>query len=308
MPNSWSRAFRIVPFLLAATLPLGAADPEFPSGWRSAEVTVDGSAEEWAGRLVPIPETQLLLGVQNDGSFLYVCLKTSDEATRRRILALGFNFYFDTSGKADRAFGIRFPASPEPPPRPADGAAPEGGPPRTRQSASPYELEILGRGEADAGRMTVAQARPVAAALSETDGVLVVEIKVPLAFSIETPFAVQSGPGKTMALGLESARTAAPKSDKGRGNREGGGREGGTRIGGGMGGRGGFGSGGGGYRPGYGGTLGGEGSESRRGEGRSSDRPDEKSLGKPIKAWFRVPLATGPSLAPSPGPTQAAPR
>ena len=303
MPNRWFRASGIVPFLLAAALPVGAAYPEFPSGWRSAEVKVDGSAEEWAGKLVPVGTT-LLLGIQNDASFLYVCLKTSDEATRKRILALGLNFYFDASGKADKAFGIRYPASPEPPPTPADGAS-QGGATRRRRTASLEDIEILGRGEAEAGRMTVAQARPVAAALSENDGVFVVELKVPLAFSIDTPFAVQANPGQTIALGVEGAKPAAPRPDKGRG-REGGGREG-TRIGGG-GGRGGFGSGGGGYRPGYGGTLGGEGGEGRRGEGRSSDRPDEKSLGKPIKTWFRVPLASGPSPDPAPGPAQTAPR
>lgn len=282
--------------------PLCAADPEFPSAWRTTEIVVDGSAGDWAGKLVPIPDAPIFLGVQNDGSFLYICLKTADEAAKKRIHALGVNFYLDGSGKADRSFGVRYPASAEPPaPRPADAPPQESGQSHQR-TASPDDIQVLGRDAEGGGRMKVAQVKPLAAAMAETDGALVLELKVPLAFSLETPFAIQTAPGKTIALGLEGAQPDRQLHSEGR--RAGRGREG--TEGGGTGGRGGMGIGGRGVRGGMGGAAGGfggggqGGSGGRGGEARSGgDGPSERSFGTPIKKWFRVPLAS-PPVSPAP--------
>ena len=258
----------IVLSCLSVLGPLHAADPEFPSAWRTAEIVVDGSADDWAGKLVPIPDAPIFLGIQNDGSFLYICLKTTDDAAKKRIQALGVNFYFDGNGKADRSFRVRYPASAEPPaPRPADAPAEESGSAR-RRSASPDDIQVLGRDVEGGGRMKVAQVKPLAAAMAEKDGALVLELKVPLAFSLETPFAIQTAPGKMIAVGLEGAQPDRELRSEGRrGGRGGEGAEGGGR--GGSGGRG--------------------------GEGRSGgERPSERSFGTPIKKWFRVPLASPP--------------
>src|SRR5512140_3386837 len=193
MPKKPLLLVAFLPCLLGQSVRLEASDPEIPSSWRTVEITVDGSADEWSGKLVPIPETPVSVGVQNDTSFLYVCLKTSDEAAKKRILALGMNFYLDASGKADRAFGIRYPASPEPPaPRPAGSTAEDGPPVRVRTAASSEDIQILGRDAEGGGRMSLSQARPILAAMSERDGALVVELKVPLAFSVDSPFAIQT--------------------------------------------------------------------------------------------------------------------
>jgi hypothetical protein len=296
--------FQAVTVLLSLTVlgPLHAADPEFPSGWRSTEIVVDGSADDWAGKLVPIPDAPIFMGIQNDGSFVYLCLKTTDEAAKKRIQALGVNFYLDGSGKADRSFGIRYPASAEPPaPRPADAPPEESGSAR-RRTASPDDIQVLGRDAEGGGRMKVAQIRPLAAAMAERDGALVLELKVPLTFSLETPFAIQTAPGKMIALGLEGAQPDRELRSEGRR----GGRGGESAEGGGTGGRGGIGVEGRGVRGGMGGSSGGfgsggrGGSEGRASEGRSGgDRPSERSFGTPIKKWFRVPLAS-PPVSPAP--------
>ncbi len=282
--------------MLVLTLPsrsLPAADAEFPSSWRTTDIAIDGSADEWAGKLIPIPETSISLGIQNDASFVYICLRASDEATRKRILASGLTFYLDGSGKDDRAFGVRYPASPQRPAardvgdRPEDQSAS-----RPRPMASLDEIEILGKAVGDGGRLPIARAKQIVAALGETATAVVLELKVPLAFSFETPFAVQAVPGKTISLGLDSAPLARVRSEGGRKDREGG------EVG--MGGRGvGLGTGGG-YRPGFG-SMGG-GRHGGRGGERQTDSgpPSDRAFGPPLKKWFRVPLATAPVTPPAP--------
>jgi len=262
-----------------------AKDPELPSSFRRADVRVDGIADDWQGKLIPIGDAPVVLGVVNDASFVYVCVKTSDEATRKKILHLGLSVYLDSSGKEDRAFGVRFPVGrgrgrPDVPITDDAGTAS-----RLDVSAAGAYLEVLGKEESDVGRMSVSEARPIDAALSENDGTLVIELKVPLAFSVDSPHAVESAPGKTIALGLETTEPKLKRSRSGGGGRGGG-------MGGGMGG--GRGMGGGGGRMGGGGMGGG------RGPGGDRDaRNEAKAMGKPLKLWVRVPLATEPSSPPA---------
>ncbi len=259
-----------------AVVPLrpAAAETEFPSAWRTKEIVVDGLEDEWAGHLVPIPETPVSLGVQNDASFLYLCLRTSDEAMKRRIRALGVTVFFDATGGEERSYALRYPASPE---RPAPGAgdAPPSsasGTPRLRRQASLDEIEILGAPEGSVRRLKLAEARPVAAALGEQDGTLVLEMKIPLAAGPDTPFAVRAAPGKTISLGLEGA---PPGRQDRAGQSQTGGGEGGAGFGGGFGGGGHWGRGGGGH-------------------GRAAgDRPAEGTAAS-LRKWFRVSLASPP--------------
>jgi hypothetical protein len=292
-----------VAFLAAAPLRLAAGEAEFPSTWRTTEIVIDGTEDDWAGHLVPIPETPVSIGIQNDASFLYLCLRTSDEAMKKRIRAMGLNVYLDATGKSEKSFGIRYPASPE---RPAAGTgdtppSESGGTARLRRPASLDELEIIGA-TADGERIKLTEARPIAVAFAEHDTTLVLEMKVPLAFSADTPIAVRTTPGKTISLGLEGAKPARgdrasearPAEGDGGGTTEGG-RSGGYGGHGGHGGYGGsMGGGGGGFGSGgHGGRWGG-------GHGHSSGSRDAEGSTANLKKWFRVTLASPPT-GPAPG-------
>jgi len=260
--------------LAVAPLRLAAGDADFPSAWRTTPIVIDGVEDEWAGHLVPIPETPVSIGILNDASFLYLCLRTSDEAMKKRIRSMGVNFYLDGTGKSEKSFGMRYPASPERS-APGPGDAPPqdtGGTVRLRRPASLDELEILGPTEADTARMKLGQARPVEAALAERDGTLVLEMKIPLTFTVDTPIAVQSAPGKTISVGIEGAQPA-------RGDHAGGSRHG------------------------HGG--GGHGGHDGAGPARSAgDRPADGNAAS-LKKWLRVALASPP---PEPTSATAAPR
>lgn len=259
-------------------LPARAKDPDLPSVWRSAGVIVDGSAEDWTGKLTRLGSLPILAGVQNDGRFLYVCLETSDEATRNQLLTVGLSIFLDASGRGQRTFGIRFPVGR----LGAERDVPDTGDAKTTKalglSIAGAELEILGKDEIDNGRMRVSEARPIEAALGDENGMLVIELQVPLAFSVESPHAIDTQPGKTIALGLE---TAPPKRKK-RARED-------LAV-----------------PPPLGGSsmIGGPGSlrpfpprGSRPAE--EGERDVSKAYGKPLKAWMTVALAT-PGTRPAP--------
>jgi hypothetical protein len=240
-----------------------ARGAQIPSAWRKGDVRIDGVADEWAGRLIPLAGLPIDLGVQNDGSFLYVCVQTKDEATKKQILAVGLSLYLDASGKEDRTFGVRFPVGRI---GTEDADVPDTGDAQfTRAldlSVAGGELVVLGR--QDVGRMRVAEALPLQVALGEDAGVLVLEFRVPLAFSVETPHAIETKPGQTIALGIE---TTPPKAKKQRVDESSSGFSRGGRRG-----SGGFGRGRGGRSPG--------------------EKSMARSFGKALKSWLKVSLAT----------------
>ena len=266
--------------LLAAAGAARAADTALPSGWRRADVTIDGFADDWTGRLVPLEKSPLSVGVENDGRFLFVCVRTSDEATKKQILARGLSVYLDESAKERRGFGIRYPAGLS---RSGHLDPPDTGEPRStralQRAVAGTELVFLGSEDGESVHVPVSAARPVEAALGEENGVLIVELKVPLAFSVDSPHAVGSQPGKRISVGLE---TTEPKREPTRSP------EGGD-------GSGSWGHGGGGFGFGGGGG-GGHGGGGRHGSGRPPEEGSRsRDLGKPLKEWLLVTLAAEPA-------------
>jgi hypothetical protein len=160
---------------------------------------------------------------------------------------------------------------------PQGGAGGPGGP----VAGTITSIEVLGSSKDDRRRLELTYARTIGldVAARMAEGVLVYELRVPLAVSEAQPHGVRSVPGATIGLGIETNQMPRPE---GRG--EGGGRSGmsGAPPGGGGGGMGGGMGGGGGQRGGMGGGPPGGGSDGRR------------EL-KPIKAWTVVLLAKAPA-------------
>lgn len=247
------------------------------SAWRRADVVVDGVADEWSGKLVPFATLPISVALQNDASFLYVCLKTSDEAVKKQLLAVGLSIYLDATGKDARTFGIRFPVGRL---GSEQQVLPDTGDSSTTKSLglsiAGAELEVLEREAADVGRIRISEARPIEAAVGEEGGALVIELKVPLLFGVESPHAIDTQPGKTIALGLDTTQPKRRKRDRD----ETGAPPQSLPPGGGM---------------GRGGPFLGGGFPPRSGRGAEGDERDvAKAYGKALKAWISVPLAAPP--------------
>jgi hypothetical protein len=257
----------------------GCETIELKSNWRDREITIDGINSEWKNTLMYIEKADILVGLLNDETFLYACVLAESPFIRAQIMRQGFTVWFDPAGGNKKTFGIRFPIGrekkfgkemmgEEPEPFWGESFTGDEEPDQEKMQeiykTSLTELEILGPGENDSKRMPVAEAKGIEISLVPSSGMLVYELKVPLAQSDQHLYAVGAQPGKIIGIRLES-----PRIDIGRGMR---------RMGGGM--------PGGGMMPPMGGRLG----RGGFGGGKMLEPP------KNLKLWVKAHLAAKKSL------------
>jgi hypothetical protein len=300
---------------------VAAQGPRIESGWATEAPAIDGKLPEWTS-LVSLDPAKVSAGVRNDERFLYVALTASDQPTRLLLASAGFTVWLDPSGKHKKAFGIgvqpttagrfwmrgtgpggqpgeegRGGPPPEgqagPPPEGQAGPQPEGQAGRLadrgRGALEPIRhIEVSGSSKDDRRRLELDYARRIGidVAATEAEGVLVYEIRMPLAASPDLPYAVGSVPGAIISLGIETAKIERPEGAGGRG---GGGRGGGV---GGPGGGPGSGPGGGGIG-GIGGGMGGRRGGGMMGGGSPGGGRGGMTETRPIKVWAIVQLAAG---------------
>ena len=268
-----------------------AKELEVTSAWPQPAVRVDGTGDQWAGHLLPLPDQPILFGVQNDGKFLYLCVKTSDPKVKAQIRRMGLTVWVNGAGKDKKAYGVRFPVGVGfqgrrgevgTRPTPSEGGAPDVLPDTT-------QVELIGPTDEDRFRVDRTNAEPVQAAFGDEEGVWVIELRFPLAPTDEHPLAVSASPGATIAVGLETERPQFRRGSRGESGESGEEGEVGER---GEGGRGGMGPGG------WGGGIGGRGGRYGGGMGREMGG---RGAGMPtlIKVWTLVKLASGPAAPPA---------
>jgi hypothetical protein len=272
---------------------LATKKPTIDSHWRDREIAIDGDSGDWPGPLRPIEENHpLMTAAMNDGQNLYLVLSASDSTARRQILRQGLIVWFDPSGGEKKHFGLKYPVGVPPEERPGRGGgggyrrSPGGGgggngrPPGDSGGGDPTQssppdqveptnrIEIYGPAKDDAHNFVTEMAPGITVKIGQAEGYLVYEMKVPLAKTADTPYAIEAKPGALLGFGIETPKVEHPTGE-GRGGMGG--------FGGGMGGRGGGGMGRGG---------GGGGGGGQRGE---HEQP------KPLKGWVTIQLAKAAS-------------
>jgi hypothetical protein len=310
----------LVVVVCAVALAVAAESLRIESVWSTEAPTVDGKLADWSSPLVTLGSTPLSLGVRNDGQFVYVALASSDQATRMMLGAAGFTVWMDPSGKNKKSFGITVPPTIAGG-RGMRGRGPGGGPPPDQLGAPAQpgqegqkepgqgvpggpggpaigaitSIEVLSASKDDKRRFELAYARTIGldVAARMAEGVLVYELRVPLAVTEAQPYGVKSSPGATIGLGIETSQPPEPTGGRfgGAGAKTG---TGGDPTGGGGGGRGGLpppGMGGGGA----GGMGGGGGQPGGMGGGPPGGGREGMREMKPIKVWTVVQLAKPPA-------------
>jgi hypothetical protein len=274
---------------------LAAKKATIDSHWRDREIAIDGDSGDWPGPLRPIEENHpLMTAAMNDGQYLYLVLSASDTTARRQILRQGLVVWFDPSGGEKKHFGLKYPVGVPPEERPGRGGGGGGGyrrypgggggdtgrPPGDSGGGDPAQsrppdqveptnrIEIYGPEKDDAHNFVTEMAPGITVKIGQAEGYLVYEMKVPLAKTADTPYAIEAKPGALIGFGIETPKVEHPTGE-GRGGMGG--------FGGGMGGRGGGGGGGGMGRGGGGGQRG------------QSEQP------KPLKGWVTIQLAKAAS-------------
>lgn len=215
-------------------------------------VTVDGQAQEWGGVLQPVGKNRVSLGVQNDGTYLYLSFVARQPEVVGQIVRSGLEVWFDPEGGKEKAFGIKFPLGLVGAGRPGDATdgPPEGG--RLRDSermrerfhASLVQMEILGA-EGQSLRFGVTDIPGIEARALLEQEVFTYELRVPLRHSDTYRYAVGAGTGGVLGLGFETPELDREALRERMGERGGmggrGGMDGGMMDGGMGGGRGGYG-------------------------------------------------------------------
>lgn len=296
--------------LIASDTPL----PALASRQPDTPVVIDGRAADWPA-LTPFESAHVAVGVANDAQTLTLAITSSDQAQRRQLVTAGLIVWFDPGGGKKKAIGVQFPGvfgegvrregghgrpgEGRPPDRQGGGyghvpSQGQGQSADVQRPEGPQEMrlppltwfELRGPKDDDRRRLEKNAVSAIDVARDLHEGVLGLELKIPLAKDTVNGFGIGTQPGAVVGLGLETPPlerpdTPAPEGRDGRGGRGGGGGMGGGGgggMGGGMGGmgRGGMGGGGMGGRPGGHGGPGG-------------DRPERA---KPIKLWTTVKLAS----------------
>jgi len=200
-----SQSFLLLVLVSIGTSVIGCAGSvELAGGWRDREITIDGQAADWQDATTFLKESNVSVGVRNDGEYLYVCLVTTDRRMQTRIAGLGFTVWIDPQGGKARSFGIRFPlGAPMQGRRPMDGSNPEEL--RRMLEQSGRELEIVGATAEDRQRMSVLDARGVQVRIGRSQESLVYELKVALRKTNEHPFAVGLEGSNNVGIGFETA-------------------------------------------------------------------------------------------------------
>jgi hypothetical protein len=261
--------------VVAAVVVSAGKRPQIDSHWRDRDVVIDGNNSEWAGPLRPVEENHpIIMAAMNDGQFLYVVLSASDATVRRQILRQGLIVWFDPSGGDKKHFGVKFPVGVLPEEAPGRGGfrrGPGGGhPPGDPGSGDPAQpdqleptnrLEVYGPQKDDAHSFVTDMAPGIAVKIGQVEGYLVYELKVPLARTADTPYAIEAKPGTLIGFGLETPKMERPARE----------------------GRGGMG--------GFGGRGGGMGGRGRGMGGRGGGDRSQFEQAKPLKSWATIQLA-----------------
>lgn len=266
---------------LAVVTMAASERPHFDSKGLDGAITIDGRFDDWYGHPDPFGNDPIAVQFLNDGEFLYVRLTASDAAARMQIMRLGMTIWFDPAGGTKKKLGIRYPVVDQgegPPSAPDEATGGRGrrrgggdGPPPEEMAPPKDRVDILGPGKDEARSLTREHLPGVDVAIHSEQGTLQYELKVPLARSADRPYAIETAPGETIGVGLETGKLQKPSFGTGRNGGFGGGGGGGGMGGGGGRGRGGGGMGGGG---------------GRGGGGRGGSEPPRPA--KPMKPWATV--------------------
>ena len=159
-----------------------SSTPVLQSAPAASPPAIDGSEADWAGVLQPVEgHSRLSLGTHHDAGALYAVAVLQDAGQVRGALAGGLTLWLDPEGGKDRVLGVRFPIGLGAGERPGGprGEDRQPGAVDERFAAATRDLEVLHDG-ADAGaRAPASEPGSIQAAATLTDGVLVVEYRIP---------------------------------------------------------------------------------------------------------------------------------
>jgi hypothetical protein len=203
-----TRVLAVATLLAASALAtIRAADPSLDATWRSTSIAIDGSTSDWP----PLQRVDNgpMVGVANDAGAVYLVVASNDPNVRRP-LATGLVVWFDPSAQEAQTFGVRLEGLTD---APLPGATPTAAVGDSLAAApAPHTIDtfdLLGPGKSQRRLIEQTDAIGIGLASGMEDRAVEYELKLPLAKSDATPYAVDARPGATILVGIETP--AEPK-------------------------------------------------------------------------------------------------
>lgn len=192
------------------------------SNWGHSEFEGYGSLLNRSRPMTYLEDERMNIGLQNDADNFYMILRTSDKHIRSQVRRGGLTIWFDSGGGDKKAFGIRYPLGiPK-----SDFKMPKDKHPRPDSSRTQFEakldslvnldtLEVLDSLKNAERKYLKGDIPDMAVSLTDTLGMMIYELRMPLKAKGDSSYAIGAGPGQVIGLGFESGRFSQnfPRND-----------------------------------------------------------------------------------------------
>lgn len=192
---------------LIVSLFAGCSGSYLASNWQSEQIAIDGDVGDWSAIPAYTEREDVRLSVSNDGEYFYLLLATQKREIARQIVLRGLTLWFDPNGGGKKTLGLNYPLGVQGSDmRYRDG---ETNPPERTEvreeisQRSLEEFEFLGPQERDRVRVPKREGKGVEVELSDEHNLFVYEVKIPLVFSLQHPYAIETSAGSTIGLTVE---------------------------------------------------------------------------------------------------------
>jgi hypothetical protein len=194
---------------------------EVKSSWSATPVKVDGTGQGWSANFMPVGDPPILVSLENDAQYLYVCVRTSGPKAKSQIAFGGLTVWAEVPKASEGGMGVRFPMHGRRqggrPPGPGEGESAKG-PPLNAINDVSTEFELLGPTREDSLAVERGPDEPVQVAIGDDSGVLVYQVRLPLQPSDDHPVAVGAKSGTPVMVTLDTTppkRQARPEGEEG---------------------------------------------------------------------------------------------
>ncbi len=216
LPDSF-RIFILLGMLTTVLLIATACSTlQLNSRWNDQDVVVNGRADDWQGGLTYIENDDFSLGLSNDDRYVYVCLSTESRMIRSMAQARGLTVWFDPGGGRNKVFGIRYPMGrlaleqilqemSEEERQDLIGKIQQGDQEARRKMGQLMmrDAVILGPQKNVQVQVPVAKLNEIEIRITMSAQTFVYELKVPLAVSEQSPYAIGAITGLPLGVGVE---------------------------------------------------------------------------------------------------------
>lgn len=169
-----------------------SAKQKLDASWGERAMSVNGNLDDWGGRLVPLRDGPVLIGVANNSEFLYIAIRSADADLARRAYYGGLIVWIRPKHGSD--LGIQSPFG------------------KRNPTAEPFIL--FGQGSKEGQQIAAENPFGLDLRTSLSNGEFVYEIKVPLRRSALHPFALDTAPGAELALEIATPDNVRARSDQ----------------------------------------------------------------------------------------------